>query len=97
MKKFRDYIKEAAPTKEKLTCHDGMRYDKKLNACVPLISKSKTTGRWWGVGRHHHQTTNGNGNGNGSDNGNGNGNGHSGNGNGGSGNGGGGNGGGNGG
>ena len=85
MKKFRDYIKEAVPTKEKLTCPDGMRYDKKLNACVPLISKSKTTGRWWGVGRHHHQTTNGNGNG------------HSGNGNGGSGNGGGGNGGGNGG
>ena len=32
MKKFRDYIKEAVPTKEKLTCPDGMRYDKKLNA-----------------------------------------------------------------
>ena len=93
MKNFKSYIKEIrSPGKEE--CPTGMRYDKKLNACVPLISKSKTTGRWWGVGRHHHQTTNGNGNGNGSNNGNGNGNGHSGNGNGGNGNGGGGNGGG---
>ncbi len=93
----KNYSKFMGESKEKLTCPDGMRYDKKLNACVPLISKSKTIGRWWGVGRHHHQTTNGNGNGNGSDNGNGSGNGHSGNGNGGNGNGGGGNGGGNGG
>ena len=80
-------------------CKEGMEYDKKLNACVPI--KSQWSG-YMGGGhalrvKQVNPLGNGNGNGNGSNNGNGNGNGHSGNGNGGSGNGGGGNGGGNGG
>ena len=72
MKNFKSFIKEIrAPGKEE--CPTGMRYDKKLKICVPM--RSKTGGRWWGVGHYHHRTTNGNGNGNGSTNGNGNGNG----------------------
>ncbi len=99
MRLYKDFIKEIrAPGKEE--CPVGMRFDKKLKICVPIVSKSKYGGRWWGVGHYHHRTTNGNGNGNGhgngngSYNGNGGGNGNGGNGSGGGGNGGGGNGGG---
>ena len=82
MKKFKEYLKEASPTKE--DCPVGMKYDKKLKICVPI--RSTYRGRWWGVGRHHDKTTNGNGtNGNGNSNGYANGgNGNGGNGNGGS-------------
>ena len=78
MKRFKDL-------KEDLTCRVGMKYDKKLKACVPI--KSTYHGRWWGIGRHHEKTTNGNGsngngNSNGNSNGNANGNGYGGNGNG---------------
>ena len=62
MKNFKSFIKEIrAPGKEE--CPDGMRFDKTLKICVPIISKSKVGGRWWGVGHYHHRTTNGNGNG----------------------------------
>ena len=84
---------------EQTKCPLGMKWDKKSQTCVPIITKTKYGPRWWGVGMYHHRTTNGkngngNGNGNGSHNGNGGGNGNGGNGNGGGGNGGGGNGGG---
>ena len=73
---------------EQTKCPLGMKWDKKSKTCVPILSKSKVGGRWWGVGRHHDKTTNGNGtNGNGNSNGyanGGNGNGNGGNGNGGS-------------
>ena len=88
MKTFKEFSEETK-------CPAGMKYDKKLKSCVPIITKTKYGPRWWGVGHYHYRTTNGNGkNGNGSHNGNGGGNGNGGNGNGGGGNGGGGNGGG---
>ena len=87
MKTFKQFSEETK-------CPAGMKYDKKLKSCVPIITKTKYGPRWWGVGHYHYRTTNGNGNGNGSHNGNGGGNGNGGNGNGGGGNGGGGNGGG---
>ena len=61
---------------EQTKCPLGMKWDKKSKTCVPIISKSKVGGRWWGVGYYHNRTTNGNGNGNGSHNGNGSGNGN---------------------
>ena len=81
---------------EQTKCPLGMKWDKKSKTCVPIISKSKVGGRWWGVGYYHNRTTNGNGNGNGngSHNGNGSGNGNGGSGHSSGGNGGGGNGGG---
>ena len=70
MKSYKNFIKEASK------CPLGMKWDKKSKTCVPIISKSKVGGRWWGVGYYHNRTTNGNGNGNGSHNGNGSGHGN---------------------
>ena len=85
---------------EQTKCPLGMKWDKKSQTCVPIITKTKYGPRWWGVGTYHHRTRNGNrngnGNGNGSHNGNGSGNGNGGNGHSSGGNGNGGNGGGNG-
>ena len=96
MKNLAKFMGEAYNTK----CPLGMKWDKKSQTCVPIITKTKYGPRWWGVGMYHHRTTNGkngNGNGNGSYNGNGSGNGNGGNGHSSGGNGNGGNGGGNGG
>ena len=89
MKRFRDF-------NEDLTCPVGMKYDKKLKICVPLIRNHSN--RWWATRAPNkdHSGENGNGNGNGSSNGHangGNGNGNGGNGSGGNGGGNGGNGG----
>ena len=78
MKNLAKFMGEAYNTK----CPLGMKWDKKSQTCVPIITKTKYGPRWWGVGMYHHRTTNGNGNGNGngSHNGNGSGNGNGGNG-----------------
>jgi|TARA_B100001996_G_scaffold146349_1_gene111544 hypothetical protein len=76
MKKFREF-------NEDLTCPVGMKYDKKLKICVPLIKNH--TNRWWATraANKDHSGENGNGNGNSNGHGNnGNGNGATGNGNG---------------
>ncbi len=78
-KNFSQFIEESAIKVTGLNgtvpkCKEGMEYDKKLNACVPI--KTKWSG-YHGAGsfnvRIKQGNTNGNGNGNGSDNGNGNG------------------------
>jgi hypothetical protein len=78
-KNFNQFIEESAIKVTGLNgtvpkCKEGMEYDKKLNACVPI--KTQWSG-YHGAGsfnvRIKQGNTNGNGNGNGSDNGNGNG------------------------
>ena len=79
-KNFNQFIEESAIKVTGLNgtvpkCKDGMEYDKKLNACVPI--KTQWSGRYYGGFNVHVKKNgkngNGNGNGNGSDNGNGNG------------------------